>query len=114
VKLRSGRLEVTSTAGIPRGAWLQIGTGENADYQQVRAVRGTTLKVGPVYWWHRTWWWLLDRPAAIGRSLRRGLCAIGRHRVTREDYGMRHCWCRKRREDEAYPDDGDEESWGEH
>jgi hypothetical protein len=110
MKLRSGKIEVTSAAGIERGITLQIDTGENAELTQVRAVRGTTVKVGPVYWRHRAWWWLLGRPAAIGRWLRRGLCAAAGHRVTRVDSGLCRCWCRRRWEDGTFWDDEDEYS----
>jgi hypothetical protein len=105
MKLRSGKIEVTSPSGFPRGAWLQIDVGENAEYTQVLGVRGTTVKIGRVRWWRRTLWWLQARPAAIGGWARRQMCAVAGHRVTRESYGTRHCWCRKRREDGADWDD---------
>ena len=109
MKLRSGKLEVTSARGIERGMTLQIDTGENAEYAQVRATRGTTLKVGRVYWWHRVLWWLRGRPAAIVRALRRGLCAAVGHRVSRKDTGLCHCWCRWRWEDGTFWDGEDED-----
>lgn len=111
MNLRSGKIEVTSTLGIDHGMWLQIGTGEEADFVQVRAARGTTVKTGRVYWWHRLLWWLAARPAVIGQSLRRGMCAIAGHRVTRGDFGLRHCWCRRRWEDDADWDDAFEVSF---
>jgi hypothetical protein len=109
MRQRTGRLEVASPAGIPRGAWLQIGDGDESDVVQVLAVRGTTLKVGRVRWWHRLLWRLSALPRAAGWLVRRGLCAAARHRVTRESFGLRHCWCRRRWEDGADWDDEDED-----
>jgi len=74
---------------------------------QVLAVRGTALKTGRVRWWHRLLWRLSALPRAAGWLVRRGLCAAARHRVTRESFGLRHCWCRRRWEDGADWDDED-------
>jgi hypothetical protein len=109
MKRRSGKIEVSSPPGFPRGAWLQIDTGENAEQVQVLAVHGTTVKIGRVRWWHRVLWWLLALPAVLGSWLRRRLCAAAGHRVTREAaIGLRHCWCRRCWEDGA-DWDGDED-----
>ena len=111
MRLRSGKMEVTSARGMPRGAWLQIGDGENSELTQVIASRGTTLKVGRVRWWHRTLWWLAALPAVAGSWARRQMCALAGHRVTREAaIGLRHCWCRRRWEDGADWDDDESES----
>ena len=109
MRRRTGRLEVASEPEVPRGTWLQVGDGENSEMVQVLAAHGTTLKVGCVRWWHRVLWWLLAVPRAVGWWLRRGLCAAARHRVTRESFGLRHCWCRRRWEDGADWDDDEDD-----
>lgn len=108
MRRRSGKLEVTSALGVQRGVWLQIGDGESSELTQVIASRGTTLKVGRVRWYHRVLWWLRTLPAVIGRLLRHGLCAAAGHRLNRENYGLRHCWCRRRWEDGADWDDDED------
>jgi len=84
MKAWRGKLEIMAPFDAPRGAWLQIGTGEDADFTQVLASKGTTLKVGTVRWYHRAWWKLQELPGVTVRALRRGLCAMARHRVTRD------------------------------
>jgi len=106
---RTGKIAVTSAAGVPPGTWLQIGDGDQSEMVQVVSSRGTTLTVGRVRWWHRVRWWLRALPAVFGSWLRRRLCAVAGHRVTREAaIGLRHCWCRRRWEDgESWDEEGE-------
>jgi len=109
MRQRSGKLQVDRAPEVPPGTWLQIGDGENSELVQVLAVRGTTVKVGRVRWYHRAAWWLRALPAVVGSWLRRQMCAAAGHRVTREAViGLRHCWCRSRWEDSADWDDDED------
>lgn len=100
MKRRSTKVPVTSSAGIERGLALQVDVGERAELTQVLAVRGNTLKVGRVHWWHRLLWWIQRLPGRVRRLRRRGMCVIRERLCGMRDHRIAavrgDCWCGER------------------